>query len=279
MRRSLMLCLALGALAATACDAELSPGATLLQSAEETRAEDSARVSYVALFEADAARTSVSLTGEGVFDLSQKRGRMLFDMAGMMASDPPEGAEDVEMIVDGSLLYLQMPFLADVLPESRPWIKVDLEAAVRSNRTDLVQFTQLSQGDPTQAIELLRGVTREVEEVGTERVRGTATTHYEAALDLSRVARATPAESMPSMQTLLARSESSELPADVWVDRQGRLRRLRYTLDLRDGSVTSEVSATAMAVTMELFDFGVAVDVTPPAEERVIDLLGLAQQG
>ena len=279
MRRSLMLCLALGVLGAVSCTAELSPGATLLQAAQETRAERSARVSYVALFEAAEASGPVALTGEGLFDLSAKRGRMLLDMAGMMAADPSEGADDVEMIVDGPLLYLQMPFLDDVLPDSRPWIKVDLEAAARSNRTDLVQFTQLAQGDPTQVIELLGGVTKEVEEVGRERVRGATTTHYRTRLDLSRVAQKTQAEAMPSMQTLLARSESSEMLADMWVDEDGRLRRMRYRLELRDESVTSQVSASSMAVTMELFDFGVAVDVTPPAEERVIDLLGLAEQG
>ena len=279
MRRCLISLLALGALAAVSCNADLSPGATVLQAAEETRAEKSARVSYKALFDVDSAPEPVELSGVGLFDYSHKRGRMIFDMAGVLApsasSDVPG---EVEMIVDGPLLYLQMPFLADVLPESRPWIKVDLEAAARSNRTDLAQFTQLGQGDPTQVLDLLRGVTKDVKRVGRERVRGVPTTEYETDLDLARVAQNTPAENQASLSSLLTRSDSKEMQARVWVDDGGRLRRMRYELDLAPGSSgPTQVSPTSMSVTMELFDFGVPVDVTPPAEDHVIDLLGLAE--
>ena len=278
MRRSLLLCAALALLGAS-CDAELSPGATVLQAAQQTRAEGSARVSYRALFDVASTSEPVPLTGEGLFDYGRKRGRMVFNMAGLLTSEEAsETADEVEMIVDGLVLYLQMPFLAEMLPDSRPWLKVDLEAAARANRTDLVQFTQLGQGDPTQVLELLRGVTRRVVEVGREQVRDTSTTHYRTILDLARVAEDTPAETAASVQSLLARSRSREVEADVWVDADGRLRRMRYSVPLGSEPGSAQTSATAMAVTMELYDFGVSVDVTPPSEDHVIDLLGLSQQ-
>ena len=47
----------------------------------------------------------------------------------------------------------------------------------------------------------------------------------------------------------------------MWVDDKGRVRKLHY-----------DVPGDAGSVTMELYDFGVAVDATPPPADQVADL-------
>lgn len=67
-----------------ACSGELSPGATVAQAATETRDAGSARVAYIAQFDAVSAQGPIPLTGEGVFDYANGRGRMTFGMSALL---------------------------------------------------------------------------------------------------------------------------------------------------------------------------------------------------
>ena len=281
MRRTIGSVFAAAALAATGCNAELSPGATVIQSATATREAGSARVSYVAEFDAVSASDSVPLTGEGVFDYANDRGRMVFDMSGLLGGSgtAPEGADEVEMIVDDVVVYMKMPFVTRMLPNPRPWIKLDLEAAAAAGRSDLAQVTQLGQGDPTQMLELLQGVTKEVRDLGREDVRGAATTHYETVLDLNRAAEQTSDSVRQSIQHLIARAGRARIPADVWIDDDGRMRKLSYAVDLpTSGDDASPASLESMSVTLELYEFGIDVSVSVPSDDEVVDLLELSQE-
>jgi hypothetical protein len=280
MRRRISWVLAVGLAALlTACSGELSPGATIAQAPSQTKRAGSARVSYVALFDVASAPGPVPLTGKGVFDYANGRGRMMFDMSAILGGSgtPPEGSSSVVMIVEDLVLYMKMPFLTQMLRDPRPWIKLDLEAAAEAGRTDLAGLTQLGQGDPTQMLELLRGATRKVTEVGREQVRGQDTTHYETVLDLARVMEKAPESVRAPVQSLIQRAGSTDMPADVWIDGGGRMRKLSYQVDLSasEGSPVSEQNT--MSVTMELYGFGVDVHFTLPSDDEVVDLLELSQ--
>ena len=282
MQRTLISSLALGALLTVACSGELSPGATVAQAAEKTRSEGTARVSYVATFDFSSVPGPIPLTGDGVFDYAHQRGQMIFDMSALLksSSDQTPGSTRIEMIVDGVVVYLKMPFLSELVAGSRPWIKLDLDAAARANRTDLTRLTQLGQSDPAQVLELLKGVTRDVEERGEEMVRGARTTHYRATLELDRVVAEAPPNVRASLASLIARAGSTDIAADVWIDADGRLRKMAYELDIpppRDSGVAA-TTAESMTVSMELYDFGVAVDVAPPPDDQVIDVVRLSEQ-
>jgi hypothetical protein len=58
---------------------------------------------------------------------------------------------------------------------------------------------------------------------------------------------------------------------DVWVDGDGRLRRLEYEMELSD----VDGARVAVGVTMELYDFGVEVDVVAPPADETTDLFEL----
>jgi hypothetical protein len=283
--RSVKAGLALAVAFTVACGAELSPGATVAQTPEATRDAGSARVSYSATFHLAAAPPpgTVSMTGEGQFDYANQRGHMVFDMTEVLqpTGEPPEGAGEVEMIFAGPVLYMKMPFLTKLLSDPKPWIKVDLEAA-RQGDQNISQLAQLGQSDPTQILELLGGTTRRVDDLGAEDVRGVPTTHYGMVLDLVQAAEQASESARPSVQNLIQRTGAATMPAEIWIDDDGRMRRMTYEVDLA-AAASEEASAErdTMAVAMELYEFGIQVDVEAPPENQVVDLLQLieAQQG
>jgi hypothetical protein len=283
LRRSLVFGLATVVALTAACTAELSPGATVAQASSVTRDARSARVSYSATFDVAAAPEPgpISMMGEGQFDYASGRGRMIFDLTEVLrpSGEVPEGVGEVEMIFDESVMYMKMPFLTRLLPDPKPWIKVDLEAA-REGGANVGQLAQLGQSDPTLILELLGGVTRSVDDLGTERLRGTETTHYRTVLDLVRAARDASGAARPSVYGLMQRTGAREMPAHVWIDREGRMRKMTYRVELASpaGTAPAPSGPDTMSVAMELYEFGIDVRVAPPPDGDVVDIVELTQQ-
>jgi hypothetical protein len=192
---------------------------------------------------------------EGMADFAARRARVsqsLFFTDGATASlidghrddDPgPAGLPwDTEMIYDGANAYLQVGgrwtgfFLADPGGPRGP-------------------------NDPLWPLDALFGANGDVVEIGSEAVRGVPATHYRLTVDLARADAALPAGvSVPAGPYRSLRA----LPAEVWLDAAGLARRI---------SVKSEPTAVADAQVwsiVELWDFGVAADITPPGPDEVL---------
>lgn len=191
---------------------------------------------------------------EGVADLAARRARVsqsLFFTDRAAAefldrddSDPGAGerGEDSEMIYDGANAYVRVAdrwtgfFLTDPGGPRGP-------------------------NDPLWPLDALFGASDDAIETGPEAVRGVPATRYRLSVDLARADAALSAGiSVPagSYRSL------SRLPAEVWLDAAGLVRRI---------SVLSEPAAAADAQVwsiVELWDFGVAVDITPPDPGAVL---------
>jgi hypothetical protein len=115
--------------------------------------------------------------------------------------------------------------------------------------------------DPLWPLDALFGAGDDAVEIGPQAVRGLTATRYRLAVDLARADAALPAGvSVPSGPY----RSLSRLPAEVWLDAAGLARRI---------SVCSEPAAAADAQVwsiVELWDFGVAVDITPPGPDEVL---------
>ena len=115
--------------------------------------------------------------------------------------------------------------------------------------------------DPLWPLDALFGANGDAVEVGLETVRGVPATRYRLTVDLTRADTALPAGvSVPSGPYRSLRA----LPAEVWLDTAGLARRI---------SVNSEPAAAANAQVwsiVELWDFGVAADITPPGPDEVL---------
>ena len=113
--------------------------------------------------------------------------------------------------------------------------------------------------DPLWPLDALFGASGDAAEIGPEAVRGVPATRYRLTVDLARADAALPAGvSAPSGPYRSLRA----LPAEVWLDTAGLARRI---------SVNSEpASADAVWSIVELWDFGVAADITPPGPDEVL---------
>jgi hypothetical protein len=115
--------------------------------------------------------------------------------------------------------------------------------------------------DPLWPLDALFGAGDDAVQIGPEAVRGVPATRFRVAVDLAQADAALPAGvSVPSGPYRSLR----RLPAEVWLDGAGLARRI---------SVNPEPTAAADAQVwsiVELWDFGVAVDITPPGPGEVL---------
>ena len=99
--------------------------------------------------------------------------------------------------------------------------------------------------------------------MGPATVRGAATREYRGTIDLAKIADQLPADSRAAYRKGLAQLGSTTAPAQIWVDDQGRLRKLKLSLQAQ---VNGQQATTVL--TTEYYDFGAPVQVTiPPADQ------------
>jgi len=75
------------------------------------------------------------------------------------------------------------------------------------------------------------------------------------------------------MERIIAATGQEELPFDVWIDDDDRVRRFEMEQTMKRGGVELKVH-----VTMEYVRFGVPVDIDLPDDDEVFDMTDLALQ-
>jgi hypothetical protein len=187
-------------------------------------------------------------------------GEMQLDLGGLGA-----GVGELELVFADNVVYYHLP--PGTLPGGKDWIKIDVEALGNSAGVDFAQLAQGNQSDPAQYLRWLWAVGEDIEELGTETVRGVETTHYRATVDLDRVVEAAEPEVRDATRVwidlLKKQLDLGEVPIDVWVDEDGLVRRIEQEY---------EISGTQTQIRMELDDFGIEVDAEAPPADEVIDL-------
>ena len=103
-------------------------------------------------------------------------------------------------------------------------------------------------------------------------MRGVATTHYEATMDLARALEEAPAHQRARLEEMFEQLGGGddladvEIPVDVWVDDDDLPRRLRMDM----GQVLGAAGTRGeMTMTMDLFDYGEPVDIEIPSADEV----------
>ena len=278
MRRLAVVGAALG-LVAVACGGGGSTAVTVVRDAPQKTT--SARTSRVDLLierpKTEATPTAFNMHITGEVDYQARRGHMSFDLSALGLSGAP-----VDAVFDGTTVYEKLPaaLMQGVpgLSAAKPWLKIDAEAAGRTLGVSGLGAVQ--SGDPSETLEYLRGASNDLTRVGNEAVRGASTTHYKVTLDLNKAAGAS-ASAKQAIQSLVKVLGFSKLPADVWIDAQGRLRRLKYSADLSKarGAASAAAASGTLTFTLELFDFSVPVQVSLPAPAQVVDLASITGQG
>lgn len=206
----------------------------------------------------DVGRREVSAEGEGEIDFAEDIGSLTMTMSG---AGLPEGVE-MDMVMDGQYRYMKLPAQ---LGGDGGWMRIDL-----GDTPAFAAGSQFNQ-DLSQYLDFLRGASEgDIEEAGTEEIRGVPTTHYKATLSFDRIIDQAPdQESADELRTefdSLGGDEGS-IPAEVWIDHDGYPRRVKVTMSV---DVGGEAVETRMS--FDLFDYGVEVDVEPPEDFEEIAL-------
>jgi hypothetical protein len=110
-------------------------------------------------------------------------------------------------------------------------------------------------GDPFVAIDLLRGA-NSVKPYGGAEVRGASTIRYTVLADLQAAIAAAPAPTRATLQAVAAAAGSGLVQLDVFVDSEGRIRRLQVPSPLRAGPPVTRPDGEVKGVTIDYQDFG-----------------------
>jgi hypothetical protein len=233
-----------GALVLVGCGSATSSGNDVRDAAKAT-SEDTSRVEMIVQIPDDA-----SFRGSGFFDYARERGSLRFE-AEFIHED---AAEITRFTPDEVRLFADAHYISWFMDGKRYWSKEPAEAS-----GDPLEFLIPAPGlsDPDDVLELLVNASGDIKRQGNEDVRGVETTHYRIRLDSEElVQQVPPAQREEARESLGARS----LPVEVWTDRENRIRRVRF----------QHAGALKTTMTVELFDFGIEVEVEPPPPEQVL---------
>jgi hypothetical protein len=241
----------------------------VLASVVKTAAADSAEISLDMSF-AGLGSSGVSVTAGGVVDFESGDSQLMMEFGGMFGSFLPDGIE--ARSVDG-VTYVRLPI---GLPEGKEWVAVDTQEIGGSGSNTALDIGGGT--DPKKMLAYLEKVSAGVQEVGTETIRGTETTHYSADLDLAKAVDR--ADVPPALHDALDEMAGSvgTVPVDIWIDGDGLLRRQQMKMDfasfLPGGQDAGNASGETPTVTMtlDLFDFGTPVEVDAPPPDQVISV-------
>ncbi len=194
----------------------------------------------------DPSAASFTVSGQGLFD--QSEGELTLGLSNL------PGSVELRYLEENGdpVMYVNVPFLAAMLPNGKSWLRVDLEQAGKSVGLDLNELLGAMEQSPSQALDLLRA-SGSVNEVGSETIGGVATTHYTASIDLQKAAQLAGQPAAALVNRLIAAGAPSQIPVDVWIGDDGLVHKLTINEQLQ-----GHEGAIGVALTLNISDYGSA---------------------
>lgn len=251
--------------------------AAIISAARHTSERATGR--FTATVEADGLALggsgAVQVTTTGAYDADQGLYQASLDASQVLAALP--GAEQlgevgptIDAVVAGEVVYLDVSPIASVV--GAEWLKVTVpELAGEQGLSSIV--------DPAAVLDALEGAGADMEEAGTEVVRGVETTHYVGTISLQEAYDALPVDERADLDGLLGGvvdlAALPDLPTEVWVDGDGYVRRAQLSLDTSALRVPGLEQAASITVSVELYDIGeeIAVELPEEADAVTVDEL------
>ncbi|ARP71441.1 hypothetical protein LK07_18625 [Streptomyces pluripotens] len=228
------------------------PVATLHQAADALRGAGSSKASTA--MEMATGGTVVTIRGKGVYDYRRRLGQLTV----VLPEDPTGVSEHrpiTELLTPGALF---MKNRGAGVPADK-WVRVETATLSDGN------LVTGGATDPYAAAEVLRG-TRTAAYVGQTKVGGTQVRHYRGTADLIRAAGSASADVRAALAAAAKGFATAEVPFDVYLDDEGRIRKLRQRFSFVNGH---QKAAVAVASTTLLYDFGAPVEVRLPRPEDI----------
>ena len=223
----------------------LEPRAAIAAALEQNEEVESSRFSLTST--TAFGGQNVEFGAEGLFDYASTTGELTFTL--------PGGGGELRQRVLGDSLYLELPTEQGVFYELK--------------LSELVDTSLAGASDPTAGLQALEGASDDVTEVGKEEVRGAETTHYRGTLDVQKSLEALKGPLRDVLDQALANADVKDVPFDAYIDDDGRLRRLDQTLTIENPEMPGQ--SIEVTTQLEVYDFGVEVDVEKPPADAVRD--------
>lgn len=264
----------------------------LAQSASSSAEATTGRFSFDMSMSFPGADEPFSLSGEGAFDTTNERASFAVDMSslakllgGFVAGFGGAGAKDlpdfddpdgwrIEVVQDGDVGYVKLPAIDDQLPDGKTWVR-GTAGDVKAGGFDFNELDSFTQNDPRDVLEALRGLSGDIETLGTEELRGVETTHYRVVLDpvaLAKRAAAGNPDATSLLDQLAGRGDIADVPLEVWIDGNGLVRKLSLDFEAADRSSGQSGGAS---LAFELWDYGEPVEIQVPPASQVADASSL----
>jgi hypothetical protein len=215
----------------------------------------------------------ISIDFSGAFDNENNIFAFKMDLSGavdgMGEEIPPEMAGllgDMEIITVGDDSYMKFGLFSMFLGSDTEWIKMPADESSEAAGG----FSGVNPVNPTDMFAAFNNENVDIVEVGTEDVRGVATTHYHAVVDAKALAEASADGSVEGLEDLGELPE--ELDFDIWIDDDRYIRRFVLTMDGSEVESAPGEGFGQMVMTYEMFAFGEPVNVTVPAEGEYTDM-------
>jgi hypothetical protein len=209
---------------------------------------------------AETPGADAKVTFDGRFHFSERAGEYLVDAAaiGLLGNGQVRA-----LLVDGTMYFSLDALGGEDRPDlaGKKWLRLD--------PTALGDEGQLGQTDPNGSIDALRGVTGNVEVLGTATIRGVRMTHYRVRINPALAVKKAPEDVRELARAAVRPFGTRMIPAHVWVDDAGRLRKLR--LRVGDGSLANPRGSVAF----EYFDLGADVSIESPPPNEVVDFFDI----
>jgi len=254
--------------------------------AQKSSAADSAKFDMKIELTMPGTDKALSLGVDGGFDTPAQRSHVTADLSSLAELFKSFGSsfggtvkgdlgspEDwkLEAIQDGDTVYVRFPLMAKDLPGGKTWIKGDAKDLARANGGQMSQLGSFAGTDARDVFGLLKAVSGSIESVGSEEIRGVETSHYRATIDFAKLEQLVPKEQRQSLGGLDQSAKQAgltELPLDVWIDADQRVRKLSIDLDAKQPGADASVKASLV---VELYDYGTPLDVELPPADQVVD--------
>jgi hypothetical protein len=168
---------------------------------------------------------------------------------------------------EGIVLYVKFPFLKGQLPHGKTWMKADIVKIGKRYGLDLDRLKETKQSDPGNMLAYLESAV-EVEKVGSDLVQREVTTHYSTEVDAETIVEESPEDQQKAMRKYLRLMGIDTYPVDLWVDRDGVVRKIAVELEYKLPSG----EYVKMDLSEEYYDFGIDVAIEPPPAKSVLDV-------
>ncbi len=228
---------------------------------------------------------TIPITATGVIDFANKA-------TDLVETVPGQAGADTETRYLNGMLYQRLPANATQISGGKPWISLNVsQLAQQQGGSGLQQLMASAPSDPSNVLAYLRSADGNVRSVGQATVDGVPTTHYTATIDLNKVAAASQSAAAATKQ-LEQELGATNLPVQLWIDQQNRVRRISLDETLThptagstqangatNGASSPKVGPVHATVTVTLSDYGTPVSVVAPPADQTDDLTGALAGG